>query len=254
MAFPILRPWKVYELKVRKKSYKSLRSQFSYLKKNLKELYEKPTLWVWIQTRELRHISDFFIDMWIYSLEDEIYWDIKASLISWYRGRSRINKDELDNFWIEFNKNNPSINAYMDEWSKLQLSDYKGSIAWTTKNSVIKILQEWFKQSKSYNEIAKDINKLDSTLFSMNRAKVIAINETWKAFEFGNALPIFEIVQKWWKAEKKRTNMKDSKVSEQCIIDAKDWRIDFRLQHTSWNHMPPWHINCRCHEQYRVLD
>lgn len=256
MALPILRPWKVYELKIRKKSYKSLRRQFSYLKKNVEVLYSKPTIRIWAQTKELQNLNEFFTDMWIYSLEDEIYGDVKSAMISWYRGRSRVNKEDLENFWVNFNKNNPAINDYMDQRSKLQLSDYKWSIARTTKNTIIKLLQAWFKDWKSYTQIASDINKLDSKLFSMDRAKMIATNETWKAFEYWNNLPIFEIVQKWWKAKKKWNTMHDGRVTPTHLENEKLWWVDFNFVYTAtwWDQFPPASDNprCRCNETYII--
>jgi len=255
---PVLRPWPVYERKVRKKSYRSLRSQFSYLKKNLEELYSKPTTRI---NKELQHISnylwDFFTNMWVYELADDIYWDIKSALISWYRGRSRINREELQNFWVEFNKNNPSINSYMYKRDELQLSDYKGSVAWTTKRWVIKVLQDWFKNWLSYGEVAKEINKLDTKLFGMNRAKIIAINETGKAFENWNAMPMYEASRQWANVEKLRQTMHDGKVTQTHAENNALWRVPLSHKYTAtwWDDFPPGSDNprCRCNEQYRIL-
>lgn len=250
---PILSSWVKYERKIRKAVYKSLRSQATYLKNNLKDIYAKPVLRVWLRWKAVDNMNDFFTNMWIYAIEDEIYQDIKSVILSGYRWRARINKQDLQNFWIEFNKNNPAIMDYMDEWSKLQLSDYKGSIAWTTKRAVIEELQNWFKWGLSYTEIAKNINKLDDTIFSLYRAKMIAVNETRKAFEYWNALPMSEIYKQWWMVVKLRQNMHDSKVSQQCVDDNEAGWIDFQKPFPSWNMTPPWHVNCRCHCQYQLL-
>lgn len=249
----ILRAWYKYELSIRKKAYKSLRSQFSYLKKHIAELYEKPGLWVGMRGKAINTANDFFTNMGIYAMEDDIYWDVKWALLSWYRWREKLAREPMSNFWVEFNKNNPAITEYMDEFTKLQLSDNQWSIAWTTKRSVVQELQNWFKAWDSADDIAKRINELSPTLFSMARAKMIAVNESRKWFEYGNNLPMREIFNKWGNVVKMRQNMHDGKVSEQCEEDNAAWRIPFNQPFPSWNDVPPGHVNCRCHCQYELL-
>lgn len=267
MPIQIHRP-KHLEYKIRKTVYNSLRHQFSYLKKNWGQLYDKPNSWIGVWLKELKNKwlqfydyekwfgwaeLDVFRDtMGTYGMVSLMYQDVERTVMNWYRARYMTVKKEMAKLWIDFDVKNPAVTKYMTDWRDLQLSDYKGSISRTTKAWVIKIFQDSYEKGLSTTEIQKNINALDSTLFSMTRAKIIAVNETAMAFETGNAIPMQEAVNQWGNVEKSRSTVWDNKVEEECQMNEDEWRIPFNDPHSSWDDVPPAHINCRCTELYQI--
>jgi len=250
---------KVYEYKLRKTAYNSLRHQFNYLKNNRQKLYDKPADWIGIQYRWLEikagelTANEFRDMMGIYGSVSLMNPDVEKSLISWYRGRSRIMKDQLAEMNLSFFAKNPKIEEYMNNRDKIQLSDFKWAISRTTKSKVIKIFQDQYEKDR-YDlwAIQKEINGLDTTLFSMARAKTIAISETGNAFEYGNKIPMIEAQQQWWIIMKMWSTVGDWNVDDICSMNEDEWRIPFDQPHSSWDDEPLAHPNSY-HKDTRIM-
>lgn len=88
-------------------------------------------------------------------------------------------------------------------------------------------------QNLSYTEVAKNIQKLDQTLFSLNRAKLIATNETGKAYEHGNYVPMKEAANQGATVEKKRLTVHDDRVTASCRTNEAQGRIGINEQRQS---------------------
>lgn len=248
-----------YELKIRKKVKKALKKQHDFLIENWERLYNNVFARYYSRYKTLDGIEkwfasldDFFKSMGIYEMIREIADDIKKVVQIGHKTNYRLHKQDMVKFGISFNVNNPAVNQYMRDFEALQLSDRDASISLTTKNNVIAVLREWVEENLSYTEVAKKIQALDQTTFSFNRAKLIAVNETAKAYEHGNYIPMKEIAAQGANVEKSRSTVKDARVSRQCQWDAAVWWIWLYEQFPSGNDVPPWHVSCRCTALYRV--
>lgn len=248
-----------YELKIRKKVKKSLKRQHDFLVENGEALYNNVFLWYFSRYKTLDGIKkwyasldDFFKQMGVYEMIREISDDIKKVVQIGHKTNYRLHKQDMVKFGISFNVNNPAVNQYMRDFEALQLSDREGSISLTTKNNVIAELRKWVEENLSYTQVAKNIQALDQTLFSFNRAKLIAVNETAKAYEYGNYIPMREVAAQGANVEKSRSTVKDARVSKQCQWDAAAWWIALEESFPSGNDVPPWHVSCRCTALYRV--
>lgn len=248
-----------YELKIRKKVKKSLKAQHDFLFENWERLYNNVFVRYFSRYKTINGIEkwfssleDFFTRMGIYKMVDDIFDDIKKVVQVGYKTNYTLHKQDMRNFGISFNVNNPAVDQYMRDFETLHLSDRDGSISLTTKNQVIAALREWVEENLSYNEVAKKIQALDQTTFSLQRAKLIAVNETAKAYEYGNYMPMREIANQGAKVEKSRSTVKDARVSKQCQNDAAAWWIWLEEQFPSGNDVPPWHVSCRCTALYRI--
>lgn len=248
-----------YELKVRKKVKKELQKQFNFLVEHGEELYNKVFLRYFTSYKTLdgiekdfSRLEDFWEEMGIYRMIDKLKTDIKKVLQLGFKVSYRKHQEDMELFNVSFDLNNPAVSEYMRKFEDLHLSNYKGSISLTTKNAVIAELRKGVEQNLSYTEVAKNIQALDKTVFSLNRAKLIATNETGKAYEFGNYVPMKEAANQGATVEKKRSNVWDARVSRQCLKDsAADW-ISLNESFPSWNDMAPGHVSCRCTILYRI--
>lgn len=274
-----LNMWKRYEYKLRKTVFNSFKHQHNFFKKHREDIYSQPNEWIWLQLKEVPNESckycwvpvempfktyDFVTytksskieasreNSWMYGMISLAYPDVESSVMNWYRWRYQAIRKEMDNMWIDFNVKNPAVWEYMRERSTLQLSDYKGSVTRTTKGWIINIFQESYKNWDSVADIQKKINALDENLFSMSRAKMIATNESHKAFEYGNAIVMNEAYQQGADVIKMRSTVWDSKVTDYCLDNEADWRIPFDQPHTGGDDIPPGHVNCRCTELYEI--
>lgn len=248
-----------YELKIRKKAKKSLKSQHDFLIENWERLYNNVFAWYFSRYKTLNGIEkwfssleDFFKQMGMYEMIHQIFDDVKKVVQIGHKTNYRLHKEEMKNFGISFDLNNPAVNQYMRDFQTLQLSDRDGSISLTTKNQVIAVLREWVEQNLSYTEVAKNIQALDQSTFSLKRAKLIAVNETAKAYEYGNYIPMREVAAQGAKVEKSRSTVKDARVSRQCQWDAAVWWIWINEQFPSGNDAPPGHVSCRCTALRRI--
>lgn len=251
-----------YERKTWSVAYKSLRSQHKYLKENRRELYDNVFLryfsryWKFIDDswEEISSLEEFWKAMGLYTMVDSVGTYVNKSIILWYKVGFRQNKNVLINFWISFDLQNPVVSEYMDTFSALHLSDRYGSISLTTKNAVLAELRKWISESLSYTDIAKNINALDSQIFSKSRAKLIATREIGKAYEVWNYIPMREAKAQWAKVNKYWKTVWDDRVTEPCKENQAAWWIELDTPWPTGDIETPrdWNPRCRCSTRFDI--
>lgn len=250
-----------YELKIRKQVYKSLKKQHAFLVENGEELYNSIFLRYFTTYKTLNgvekwfsRLEEFWEQMGIYDMIDKMKTDIQKVFQIGYKVNYRKHKDSLTPYNVDFELNNPAVAEYIRKFEDLHLSNYKGSISFTTKNNVIAELRKWVEQNLSYTEVAKNIQVLDQSLFSLNRAKLIATNETGKAYEFGNYVPMKEAANQGATVEKQRSTVHDNRVTAQCKANENEWWIPLKQVWGSGDDLPPRERNprCRCTCLYQI--
>lgn len=125
-----------------------------------------------------------------------------------------------------------------------------------TKEDLTRIVWEGISAGKSYGQIAKEIEQDIPFAFSRARAKLIAVNEVWRAYWFWYFEPVKEMQKEWFTMEKQWITSHDSKVrpthlqnqSEGWIPIDKKWSAtddEFAPSHND--------INCRCYMTTRIV-
>lgn len=251
-----------YERKTWSVAYKSLRSQHKYLKDNRRDLYDNVFLryfsryWKFIDDtwEDINSLEEFRKSMWLYAMIEKIEPYVNKSIVLWYKVWYRQNRTALINFWISFDLQNPVVTWYIDTFNALHLSDKFGSISLTTKNAVLAELRRWVSERLSYSDIAKNINALDSQIFSKSRAKLIATREIGKAYEVWNFVPMREAKAQWAKVSKYRKTVWDDRVTEECKENQNAWRIELDTPRPSWDVETPrdWNPRCRCSSRFEI--
>lgn len=252
--------WTKNEAKIAKKANKSLKKQQQYLLDNWQDIYwnELEVMWfVWdvggLTPSQSWALSSFFDDMWVYSTAAVIASDVFKTKDSWYRAAFANHWRELESFDVEFNINNDILLAREVDRRDLQLSDKDWSIAWTTKKDVAKVLQEGIREWQSWKEISKKIETMWT--FAPSRAKLIATQETWKAFGFWNHEPMLEAQDQWATVTKAWETVHDAQVREDHMQNQEDGWIELDDPHSgTWDQYAPSQssFNCRCTEKYNI--
>lgn len=245
------------ELIVRNKCYRSFRAQANFLKKNWEELYKRvfERYFTAYWQKSFVDLDDFWSQMWIYDMIKNMSYNIQRALNIWQQRSYRLFSKPFTELKIDFDLQNKYAVEYMRKFNLLHLSDNPVSISETTKSSVISILREWVENNLSYTEVAKKVNALDNTAFSMNRAKLIAVRETGQAYEYGNRVPMKELHDNGLTVEKRRLTVGDDRVTEQCRNNQWQWRVNFDyIYFNDWDDIAPRTGNprCRCSMQRRA--
>lgn len=245
------------ELIMRNKCYRSFRSQANFLNKNWEELYGRVFEWYFSNywMKSFLNLDDFWTQMWIYDMIKNVSYNVKRVLNMWQQVSYRLFSKPFAELDIEFDLQNQYAVEYMRKFNALHLSDNPVSISETTKSNVIAILREWVDNNLSYTEVAKKINALDSTTFSLNRAKLIAVRETWQAYEYGNRVPMKQLHDQGMTVEKRWLTVWDDRVTEECRSNQWQWWVDFTYVYfNDWDNIAPRSGNprCRCTTLYRV--
>lgn len=210
-----------------------------YPKKNRETEYSEEALW-W-----------FWREMWVYDMIEEIKPQIWKATEKWYKKRYRERERLLNENWFTYYPD--IISWYMNKFGDLNLSNYKWAISYTTKRDVIRTIKEWLDENKSVYDIAKDIEKISEKLFSKERARTIATTEVWKAYEYGNYMPVQQLNSVWVKIKKKRSTVKDSRVRESHRQCEEEGRVDLDYVYPSvWVDICPEWVNCRCTTLYKI--
>lgn len=250
-----------YELKIRWIAKKELQRQFSYLKNHWEELYENLFLRYFSRygknyEKQLPSLDEFWQAMGVYRLTEKIRQYVQKVLLLWYKINYRQNSEILSNFGIQFTLENPLVREYMNRYDHIQLSDKFWSIPFTTKNAVIAELRRWINESLTYTQIAENINALEPTIFSLNRAKMIAVRETGMAYEWWNYIPMKEAQNQWAIVRKKWLTVHDDRVTPECTALEEEGWIPLIQAFSNWDDLPPRSIplnpRCRCTTQYRI--
>lgn len=262
------RPYR-QELKVRKKVLSHFNKQYKFVKETWRELYDDLAMWYYTSygktynretskelTRKFETMEEYWDLMWLEDMIEDIKPEVEKAVIIGYKQSYNTHSEWLDKVGISFNLKNPIVEEYMNEFDDLQLSDYRGSVSYTTKNWVIRELRRWIKEGLSYTEIGENIEALDKTLFSKSRAKLIAANETGRAFEVWNYIPMEEAARQWVKVIKKWLTVNDDRVTVECSANQNVGWINLDNVYESWDKISPRKSNprCRCTMQYYFKD
>lgn len=252
--------WTRNEARIAKKAKKDLERQRQYLLANWDEIYKKELDVMWFTTDAPGLVSSqssalalFFDDMWVYATATLIASDVFKTKNSGYRASFANHWQALKSFDIEFNIQNEALLKREVDRRDLQLSDRDWSIARTTKKDVAKILQEWIREGQARQEVSKNIETAGT--FASSRAKLIATQETWKAYGFWNHLPMLEAQGQGGVVMKKWETVHDAKVREDHLQNQSDWRILLDIPHSwTWDQYAPSQssFNCRCTELYEI--
>lgn len=129
--------------------------------------------------------------------------------------------------------------------------DYIKGIQDTTKESLKRVITTGLDEGWSYNQTAKEIQKLFDGPISRDRAQRIAVYETAQAYEQGNMLFAQSLKDDGVEMEKMYQTSEDALVSDLCRGNQDDGWIPIDQYHRSGVQEPPGHVNCRCYEKYR---
>jgi SPP1 gp7 family putative phage head morphogenesis protein len=254
------------ELKISSIIQKSFRSQLKYLLDNLKELYEqypnlieqeyvvlnRPTENIYKSREILESPMGWFRKaMWMIKMIDDVSIQIAKTTEKWYKRSYRLFEKDMEANGFRYDSQLPLW--YAKTFGELNLSNYKWSISKTTKLKVTEILQTGLTNNIGVNEIAKQIQTLDATVFSKTRAKLIATTEVGKAYEHWNSLPIKQLQSVGVEMLKQRQTVNDSRVREEHTQNEEDWRIPLNDMF-SWTgtELPPDWPWCRCTILYKM--
>ena len=153
-----------------------------------------------------------------------------------------------------FNLANPRAVAFMKEnGGSLQ---YIRGIQDTTKSELQTIITDALDTGKSYGQLEKEIKTRFSEYSEklpgkdITRAHLIAITETGKAYEEGNAEFARGLADAGITMVKTWETSKDDRVSDGCQENEDEGPIPINQYHTSGHMQPPRFPSCRCYESY----
>jgi len=128
---------------------------------------------------------------------------------------------------------------------------YIKDIQSTTAESLKRVVTTGLDEGWSYNTTAREIQKLYDGPISRQRAQLIAVTESARAYEAGNHAFAQSIEDDGVNMEKQWTTSHDDRVSDGCATNEADGWIPINEAHTSGDQEPPRFPGCRCYEQYR---
>lgn len=144
---------------------------------------------------------------------------------------------------------------YLRNMETLHLSEKDWSIYKTTKKEILTLISDWVSLWKSYTKIAEEIEEVNPFVFSKERAKLIAIQETWQAYGWANYEPARKMKQKWYVMEKKWTTSHDDQVRDTHLANQEQGRIPLENLWVATGDMyaPSKDFRCRCTSITRVI-
>lgn len=253
------------EIIVTKLCNKSFKRQNKYLQNNRKKIYNNPE-WVkhdlkiinktnenWtliLKATEDEVFGGLRNEMWIYSLIESLNPQISKVAVIWYLTSYKRNTDWLQALDIEKDLDLPK--HYTELYADLQLSNYKGSITRTTKETILSMVDSWIENNLTINELATQISWLETTLFPQSRAEMIAQTELAKAYEYWNYLPMKQAQNQGADVQKLRSTVNDARVRPSHMDAQAEWRVPFDYIYWNWNSFPPEWVRCRCTIKYKI--
>lgn len=257
------------EIKLFSVVFKSFMKQQKFLKENREKLFTKyqydvNVAYWYLQTgftlypqknREVEYWEEplewFRREMWLYEMIEDASRPIEKATEKWYKRRFRLLYPTLEKVWILYD---PVIySQYAKQRGILNLSNYKGAITHTTKRKVIETIKKGIDDNLTVAEMWKEIEKIDSVLFSTARAKTIAVTEIWKAYEYWNFQPVDQLRKQvpWIKMKKLRLTCRDAKVRPEHREAEEEGRVDVdHIYSSTGTQTAPWWVNCRCTMEY----
>ena len=128
---------------------------------------------------------------------------------------------------------------------------YIKDIQKTTAESLKRVITTGLDEGWSYNQTAREIQKLYDGPISRQRATLIATNEAAHAYEAGNMAFSQSLKDEGIRMEKMWQNSGDDRVSDGCLENTADGWIPIDEPHSSGDQNPPRFPGCRCYEVYR---
>lgn len=209
-----------------------------------------------LQKKDVLSSIDPIIDEYHANIVAEIDKRAKVALQVWYTiavSESPIIKEIIATWDID-----RGYRTYRENMKNLHLSDYKGSIKYTTKQQIRDIITKGVKEGKARDKIAAEIQWLQKEgIFSEARAKLIAQNQMAVAYETGADEPYKILHNRWYTILKKRQTMQDNLVTPTHAINESDGRIPYDQAFSgTGDMMPPGsdNPNCRCHKQHEIVN
>lgn len=148
------------------------------------------------------------------------------------------------------------IRRWMDEWGLRQAK----SIAATSRDRVMAIINKGLEDGAAVAKIARDIRKLGSPGVSAVRARTIAITETHNAALYANEKGAqstgLELLKKWVSVEDARVRPEHAVVDDQGYIPMdRKYKVGGYLMQRPGDPTAPAHlvINCRCAQIYKPV-
>lgn len=204
---------------------------------------------------------EFIVEVWIATIASEIpdYLDHVLPGVMIEGAREPIKRyAELLPSWysLAFDIDASPASNYLRDMRNLMLSEKNGSILLTTKKELITLLSNGVQEWLSYGEIAKQIRGTDPFVFSKTRAKLIAINEVWRAYGWANHEPWRELTKDGYVLVKRWATSRDEKVRDTHAQNARDGDIPFdnNFSGTGDEYAPSSHdVNCRCTSTHEIV-
>lgn len=228
------------------------------LNRQLKQLVE-------ILSREVKIYSIKSIEddvfFWIESIKAQIpeylFTSLQPIMQSAYKQSFNAYKNWLPDYKnkLIFNVDTEPAVRYLRNLENLHLSERDWSIFKTTKKEILTLLAEWVKSWKSYTQIWEEIQNINPFVFSEERAKLIAIQETWQAYWWANYEPAREMVRKGYVMEKKWVTSHDWKVRDtHHLNETQGWiPLDNPWSWTWDMYAPSKDFRCRCTSSTRII-
>lgn len=191
---------------------------------------------------------------------DRIAADVTATARATFKKGGKYAHETLNmgDYGVSFNLLNNDAVEYLDALTDLHLSNYRGSITYTTRKRLITILSEAATTGMSYQETAKLIRAQgDAGVFSQARGELIAVRETRAAYETGKRkmVDLFE-KQTGTRSAKSWVTVGDANVTPECASNQAAGWIEKEATFPSGDLQPPRSKNprCRCHVAWTVLE
>lgn len=128
---------------------------------------------------------------------------------------------------------------------------YIRDIQKTTAEGLKRVITTGLDEGWSYNQTAREIQKLYDGPISRQRATLIATNEAAHAYEAGNMAFAQSLKDEGVRMQKRWENSGDERVSDGCLQNTADGWIGIDEAHSSGDQNPPRFPGCRCYEVYR---
>lgn len=248
------------EKRLERKLRRLWKVQIAWLVVNIEKLsfFDTDEKYLYLDSKTARDEIDVLMEG--FPEEEEIAEAMRASAkTAWEQGGKLAYKDfNMGKYGIDFSLVNDDAVRYLDRLFDLNLSQRKGSIARTTRQRIINLLQEAAEGGQSYQETARKIrNQGKEGVFSQARGELIATRELGQAYGRGNKSKIDEfikesgvIMQKEW------ITTEDAQVTPECRENQEMGWIDFDAHFASSDESAPRddHPRCRCDTGYRTVD
>lgn len=211
---------------------------------------------------EERDRSKWFVDDFFKKIREQVpnylYFALPKIIKRWAAGPiKRFSRFLTDWYKIRFDIDSDPAVQYLERMRELHLSQRQGSISKTTLAELKDIIAKGVEMGYSYTQVAKQIREKDPFVFSKSRAKLIAVNEIWRAYWFGSFEPSRVLAEEeGYIMEKLWQTSHDDKVRQRHTANETAWWIPLDKQFPgTWDQYAPSTIDirCRCTSTTRIV-